>query len=444
MNKKEFLKELEKKLKILNDEERKDIIDEHRDVIEEKIKNGKSEEEAIADFGDVNDLAKEILKAYKLNPEYSKTSETFDDAKESFDDFVTRSANWLSEKAKNLFQSVEEEEITIEKIFEIIIKVFVVLIVLYIAKIPFTIFSSMGASIFESSIFPFILLKYVWIVLIELLYIVLVLAVIFIVFRDYFFKRREEVENYQKPKKKAEKVTKSKTKKVASQKNNEITEKSVSSNNDGAIIVLKVLVFIFLAFPLIMATFGLMMLLSLLVFFIIKGLILWGPLLLVVGFLSFNIFVLHLIAAIFNNQKTSGWPFLTIFVLILLGLLLTFDWAVNLTIKEGEPGTLTSEAFVLDIEDYETRTFWHDFEFLIDPELEDDQIIVEIHYNDKYENLINVDPKGRANISITSFRNLRELGEIFVEGLKEDELYVPYYEVKVFGNEKTIEKLENS
>ena len=38
MNKDKFLKELEKKLSVLNEQERKDIIDEYKSTIEEKIK----------------------------------------------------------------------------------------------------------------------------------------------------------------------------------------------------------------------------------------------------------------------------------------------------------------------------------------------------------------------------------------------------------------------
>ena len=41
MTKDKFLRELEKKLSILSEEERKDTINEYRDIIEEKVKHGK-------------------------------------------------------------------------------------------------------------------------------------------------------------------------------------------------------------------------------------------------------------------------------------------------------------------------------------------------------------------------------------------------------------------
>ena len=78
MNKKEFLDKLEKKLSILDESERKDILDEYKDTISEKVKHGQSEEEAVADFGDVDELVKEILSAYKIDPDFEgKDENTF-------------------------------------------------------------------------------------------------------------------------------------------------------------------------------------------------------------------------------------------------------------------------------------------------------------------------------------------------------------------------------
>ena len=68
MKKKEFLSILEEKLEVLNKEEREDILNEYKDTISEKVKNGQTEEEAIKDFGDIDDLARELLSAYKINP----------------------------------------------------------------------------------------------------------------------------------------------------------------------------------------------------------------------------------------------------------------------------------------------------------------------------------------------------------------------------------------
>ena len=78
MNKNEFLNELRKRLKLLDNGEIDDIISEYSVTIDEKIKNGKTEIEAVKDFGDIDELAKEILSAYKINPDYKEKNSNSD------------------------------------------------------------------------------------------------------------------------------------------------------------------------------------------------------------------------------------------------------------------------------------------------------------------------------------------------------------------------------
>lgn len=72
MKKQEFLDELKSHLKVLQDEEQEDILDEYSQHIEIKIEKGLSEEEAIRDFGPIHALAAEILEAYHVKPEYQQ------------------------------------------------------------------------------------------------------------------------------------------------------------------------------------------------------------------------------------------------------------------------------------------------------------------------------------------------------------------------------------
>ena len=70
MNKKEFLDELEKKIRVLDKKEISDILDEYSQHIDMRMESGLSEDEAIKDFGDMDELAAEILEAYHVDPEY--------------------------------------------------------------------------------------------------------------------------------------------------------------------------------------------------------------------------------------------------------------------------------------------------------------------------------------------------------------------------------------
>ncbi len=70
MNKETFLEELRGYLRILEDQEQEDILEEYAQHIDMKIQKGLTEEEAIRDFGPMKELAAEILEAYHVKPEF--------------------------------------------------------------------------------------------------------------------------------------------------------------------------------------------------------------------------------------------------------------------------------------------------------------------------------------------------------------------------------------
>lgn len=74
MNKETFLEELQQHLRILEAQEQQDILEEYAQHIDMKMLKGLSEEEAIRDFGPVQELAAGILSAYHVNPEFEETN----------------------------------------------------------------------------------------------------------------------------------------------------------------------------------------------------------------------------------------------------------------------------------------------------------------------------------------------------------------------------------
>ena len=75
MNKSEFLSELEKRIRVLDKSEIKDILAEYSQHIDMEISNGQTEDEAIKSFGSIEELTSEILVAYHVNPEYEYDAE---------------------------------------------------------------------------------------------------------------------------------------------------------------------------------------------------------------------------------------------------------------------------------------------------------------------------------------------------------------------------------
>ena len=72
MNKEIFLKELREYLRILEDREQEDILEEYAQHIDMKMQKGLSEEEAIQDFGPIDELAAQILEAYHVKTQFQE------------------------------------------------------------------------------------------------------------------------------------------------------------------------------------------------------------------------------------------------------------------------------------------------------------------------------------------------------------------------------------
>lgn len=126
MTKDEFLRLLDRKLDVINERERRDIIDEYRTHIEMKMKEGKSEEEAIEDFGNIDELVDDILDAYKINTDCVNRS--FDTKLNRFmDDLFNGFQRFLGS-----FTSLQMDDV-VRLVFEIL----VILILLAVLHIPF-------------------------------------------------------------------------------------------------------------------------------------------------------------------------------------------------------------------------------------------------------------------------------------------------------------------
>lgn len=74
-NKESFLKELQSRLAVLEEVEQQDILAEYAQHIDLRVDGGLTEEEAIQDFGDIDQLTAEILSAYHVKPTYQAPKE---------------------------------------------------------------------------------------------------------------------------------------------------------------------------------------------------------------------------------------------------------------------------------------------------------------------------------------------------------------------------------
>ncbi len=138
MNKEQFIDYMNQHLAVIKEAERKDIIDEYINHIDEKVSEGMSEEEVIESFGDIDEMIKEILDAYNIDPKQAKSTD-------SFDKKVNEVLDVLFEGFQSFLSKITSMDV--DSIVRLMFEVLVVLIVLAILRIPFEIMESVGASL---------------------------------------------------------------------------------------------------------------------------------------------------------------------------------------------------------------------------------------------------------------------------------------------------------
>ncbi len=429
MNKSSFINKLKKNLKILDENEVKDIIDEYSEIIDEKIKNGKTEEEAIKDFGDVNELSKEILKAYKINPKY-----TDDDIKTDFDNFINKASTKLSNFTKSLVDDIKKHDnITLDFVFEVIIKAIILLIIFAIISIPFLVIYGLGHNILDIVFFPLdIILIILWGMLIWVLYFVVCVLISIRMFKDNINNVKKEVKKTVKKNKKVE---------ISEKKEEKIKKDEVISILKE---IAKIFIFIFIILPLIFVNLGIVVAICFIIYYLIIGIDLFGVLFILLSLLVFFGYISNQLSNLFSKKISfKFYPFLISIILFAIGTILSFNTYKNIQyIKYNNDDVLK---YNYTIENNTDLYLDGDYETIIDNDLDDNEIIIEVFYN---ENFVNVNENKSNNKIILSSQNKGFIDwyNDCVENLKENKI-ANYDEVfdlqfKVYGNRHTIDDID--
>lgn len=142
MNKQQFLEKLKNRLVILSDSEVKDILDEYSDTIDQKIQEGMTEEDAVKDFGDIDELANEILEAYKINT--SKKSARPDDTAQKVGNALNEIVDYLVKFFSTFFRDLSVEGVT-----RTLVLIGVAIVLIFVLQIPFYLIRSLVRSLLE-------------------------------------------------------------------------------------------------------------------------------------------------------------------------------------------------------------------------------------------------------------------------------------------------------
>ncbi|MCI9233321.1 MAG: DUF1700 domain-containing protein [Bacilli bacterium] len=389
MNKKKFLKILEEKLQILSEEERKDILNEYKDTIEEKIRHGSSEEEAVADFGSVEELSREILKAYKINPDYSNGKDKVKEFVEEGESLIKKGAEKLSGWTQDAIEDFKnnDQNWTLEMVFEVIIKAIILLIGLSLLRIPFYLIESLGLGIFEVAFPPFdSIFKIILKCFTSFIYLIVCIIIAMIVFKPYF------ITNKQSAKKKE-----SKSKEVKIEKENEHQTTKESGGFKIALEILKAFLFLCTVFPLYFVDFGCYIALAVLLFLLIEGVPILGVFLMLLGIAIFLTFLTKVFYnLLYGNKKIYCYSLIISAIVFVSGCFFSIGTLADFEVYRGLPdNSFTQKEFVYE-KNVISSAFHisnYDYEVKEDNSLEDNQVQIIVSYYSDFISEVNVEEK---------------------------------------------------
>lgn len=445
MNKESFLKKLRKRLSILEDSEIEDIVSEYEGYIDEKVSLGLTEEEAVKELGDFEEIVSDLLSAYKLKGT-NKEENYFNNILNKIGGFFDRFMDSLDDKSGR-------------DIIRILIEVVLILFLICLLKIPFAMIRDLGADIFEELVRPIgYVFASIWSFIIEISYIVV--AVIFFIkmFEKRCFKelsenitaKREQEEAYE-PKKEKRKVNREEKKKevVKESKRNHGFSDTLT---DICIYILKffaIMILIGIVFYLV----GMSVALGFIIYLLAKGVTYFGIYLLIFVLFLGGVLFLELCINFIFNKRTKALPFFTklITLIILTGISLTIsaveiaDTEIIYGNKNVPTKTVTKEI------DMTKDLYLHNYtKVVIDNNLKD-RVKVEYVYPDAYNDTeieINLNHCGSGyclNTNVIHATWNKEFLKNFIDNLKDKKIYAYDFHIeKVIylseENYKTIEE----
>lgn len=480
MTKEEFLKKLEKELSILNEKERKDIIDEYKDTIEEKIKHGQTEAEAVQDFGDLDELVSEILDAYKINPEYGQKESSTSKFAEEGEKLIKKGASKLADMTRDFANNIKENdtESNLNLAFEIIIKIFCTLIALSLLTIPFRIFKDLGFSFADTFFSPFSgLIKVIILLLFVALYLGLALLIIITLFKQYFKKtdNKDETEEGQASKEDITLEKKTKKKSEKQDKTVKIIKKNGPTVGSVLLLIVKIWVVLIILLPFFCIDLAVVFGLFVSIFYWIKGIDLFGLTLLLLGvstlFIWFTILIYNLT---FSKGKITIIPFFVGLIITVFGTMFFIDMVTNIEYIDKAPASYKTvsetKTYTTDKDVYLEFNLGSELTKTIDESMPDNQFNIKFTYN-KDNIKIDLYNEPNYNFSTTyceeynknvcgktynyysiSYENIggynseKQRYNDFINNLKENKVYnynsLNNVYIEVIANSKTMEIIE--
>ena len=442
MKKEEFLNKLRKRLDILEEKEVEDLLSEYEGYIDEKIEAGASEEEAVNSFGDIDELADELLKAYKVKVPKN-------------DDPIGNFANKVVKIIDRLIQDFSKK--SPKEIAQFVIEIFLILLLIGLCHIPVSMLVDLGSNVFNILSSPLNRIFYtVWSFVLEFAYCILAIVVFVRIFNYRYLQKVSIEEEKKEEPKEYKKKEKPKKEKVIEEVR---VEKGKSGLTSFSEFIIKIGVF-FLKFLAICILFGVSMyligmavVLAICIYLLVQGITYFGFYLVML-----SLFILGMIFfwSLFNfvlDRKNHGLR-LAVSLLVSFTLLGVGCGIATLEVAETEfinspPSDITTEVMQEELVMNEDTIFIGNIsDYVVDDSLEN--VLVEYRYyplgNKMATNIHKEDDFVYLDWSLEKIYLRQELLSHFINDLKEKKVYNYYIEptIVITANEQNIETIKEN
>ncbi len=292
MNKEKFLTKLKNRLKVLEDSEVEDILSEYAGYIDEKVATGITEEEAVKELGDFEEIVTDLLGAYKVKSEPETKSENLNNVFRKLNQFIES----LSKKSG-------------KELLNILIEIILILLFIGFLRLPFILISNLGESLFENLSLPLgSIFSNIWEFMIDLSYII-ISVIIFIKFLEnrFFANISDEILTTAEEHKKEKAAKETPQKEIIDEtKNASIKDSNVSSISKTiyniGLLILKFFCILMLI-GVVLYLLGITIALSIMLYLIFSGIKYYGILILLVSLFFGGLFFLQLGIKFLSNKK---------------------------------------------------------------------------------------------------------------------------------------------
>jgi uncharacterized membrane protein len=284
MLKKTFLKRLETSLSPIGEEEVSRIIKKYDKLIDEEVKKGKDEKNVVSSLGSVDLISKIYLDDKEEVKTESKEHSKHEKSTSTVDNILDGMINFIDDTFKNVDRDLAK------RILLILCFIFIGFVSVSLIRIPFRIIDYTGRNIltyFFDNIYFYRVVGSLWSFGLGICFFVFIIWLV-VKYVNKIVNRYAYVD-----------TSKNNNAKGTTQSAKEEKERAVKKNTDASVfdvlfIILKVFAII-VTIPLLMTEVGLVIALFVVISLIISGVVLYGPMIIILGFIIFISAILNVI-----------------------------------------------------------------------------------------------------------------------------------------------------